>query len=126
MISVDRQNRAGLVKLLKDTKRILSESKRALAIFPEGTRAKDQKLLPFKTGTKFLAEKLKLRVQPVVITGSKHLLNEHNRTAHNATVRVIYLDPIDVAQAPETWYEDMRTTMQRVIDEEYERYGHAR
>ncbi|WP_297525769.1 1-acyl-sn-glycerol-3-phosphate acyltransferase, partial [Sulfurovum sp.] len=46
MISLDRGNKAGLIKLMKDVKVSLDEKHRAIAIFPEGTRAKDQKLLP--------------------------------------------------------------------------------
>ena len=48
MISVDRENKAGLVKLFKDVKESIKQKNRAVAIFPEGTRAKDQKLLSFK------------------------------------------------------------------------------
>jgi 1-acyl-sn-glycerol-3-phosphate acyltransferase len=126
MISVDRSNRAGLIKLLRDAKELITQKHRAIAIFPEGTRARDQKLLPFKAGTQFMADKLHLRIQPVVITGSKQLLNEHIRTAHNATVNVIYLDAFDADKAPESWYKDLRKTMQSVIDKEFEQYGHAR
>jgi 1-acyl-sn-glycerol-3-phosphate acyltransferase len=126
MISVDRSSRAGLIKLLKDAKELVTKKHRAIAIFPEGTRAKGQKLLPFKAGTQFMADKLNLRVQPVVITGSKWLLNEHNRTAHNATVKVIYLDAFNANEAAETWYEDLRTTMQSTIDEELEHHGRER
>jgi 1-acyl-sn-glycerol-3-phosphate acyltransferase len=126
MISVDRQNKAGLLKLVKDVEKLIREKHRAFAIFPEGTRAKDQKLLPFKAGTKFIAEKLALRVQPVVITGSKWLLSEHNRTAHNATVKVIYLEAFNAENAPKSWYTDLRERMQKVIDEEYETYGRER
>jgi 1-acyl-sn-glycerol-3-phosphate acyltransferase len=126
MISVDRQNKAGLLKLIKDAKDLISNKHRAIAIFPEGTRAKDQELLTFKAGTKLMANKLNLRVQPVVITGSKWLLNEHNRTAHNATIKIIYLEAFDAAEAPKEWYEEMRETMQGVIDTEYEQYGRER
>jgi 1-acyl-sn-glycerol-3-phosphate acyltransferase len=126
MISVDRSSRAGLIKLLKDARELITQKHRAIAIFPEGTRARGQKLLPFKSGTHFLADKLRLRIQPVVITGSKQLLNEHNRTAHNATVKVIYLDAFNAEEAPETWYDDLRATMQSVIDNEFEQYGRER
>ncbi len=126
MISVDRQNKAGLLKLVKDVDHLVNQKHRSFAIFPEGTRAKGQELLSFKAGTKFIAEKLKLRVQPIVITGSKQLLNEHNRTAHNATVNIIYLDAFDADTASETWYQDLRETMQNVIDKEYEAFGRKR
>ncbi len=126
MISVDRQNKAGLIRLLHDAEARIAEGGRALAIFPEGTRARGQKLLPFKAGAKLLANRLRLRVQPVVITGSKWLLNEHNRTAHNATVKVMYLTAFNVSEMPQTWYEDLRETMQHVIDEEQSVHGRER
>ncbi|WP_456449218.1 lysophospholipid acyltransferase family protein, partial [Hydrogenimonas sp.] len=50
MISVDREDRRGLIKLVKDVKESLETMHRPVAIFPEGTRSKDQKLLPFKEG----------------------------------------------------------------------------
>ncbi len=63
MIRVDRESRSGLIRLLKDAKETIEKGERAVAIFPEGTRAKEQKLLSFKSGAKLLAEKLNLRVQ---------------------------------------------------------------
>ncbi len=119
MISLDRGNKAALVSLLKSVKESREKLDRAVAIFPEGTRAKDQALLSFKAGTKIVAEKLELKVQPVVITGSKWVLNEHNKTAHNGTVHYTFLPTIDVATADEGWFEAMREQMQEVIDTAY-------
>ncbi len=124
MISVDRENKAGLLKLINDIKKGLKENpNRVIAIFPEGTRASDQKLLPFKSGASFVAKKLNLKVQPIVITGSKWVLNEHDKTAHNGTVRIHYLPPVDVSTANKEWYKDIATNMQRVIDNEEKEYG---
>ncbi len=117
MISLNRGNKAALVKLVKDVNISKEKLHRAVAIFPEGTRAKDQRLLPFKQGTKIIANKLGLKVQPVVITGSKWILNEHERTAHSGTVHFKFLPTIDVKNSPENWFEDLHTTMQKVIDE---------
>lgn len=123
MISVDRENKAGLVKLFKDTQKSLEQNHRAVAIFPEGTRADGQALLSFKPGPKFIAQKLKLTVQPIVIVGSKWVLNEHNRTAHSGTVRVIYLPSVNVKEASKEWYEDIRKQMQNIIDQQEQEYG---
>jgi len=123
MISVDRENKAGLVKLFKDAQETLEKKNRAVAIFPEGTRASDQKLLPFKPGPRFIAQKLGMRVQPVVIVGSKHVLNEHNRTAHSGTVKVIYLPSVDVSKAPKDWYDRIARDMQAEIDRQEREYG---
>ena len=118
MISIDRENKAGLIKLIKDVKESLEVKYRAVAVFPEGTRAKGQELGSFKSGTKFIAKKLGLKVQPVVITGSKYLFNEHDKTGHNSTVKYTYLSTIDVKNASDGWYDIARDSMQKVIDDE--------
>ena len=119
MISLDRGNKAGLIKLMKDVKNTVKDTDRAIAIFPEGTRAKEQKLLPFKQGTNMIAKKLKLKVQPVIITGSKWVLNEHDRTGHSGTVHYKFLPTIDVSTANENWFDTLQETMQKGIDDEY-------
>ena len=117
MIRLDRSSKAGLLGLFKDVKESKEVQQRQVAIFPEGTRARAQKLLPFKSGTKMIAEKLKLKVQPVIITGSKWVLNEHDRTGHSGTIHYTFLPTIDVANAPEEWFEQLHTTMQKEIDD---------
>ncbi|MEA1954097.1 MAG: lysophospholipid acyltransferase family protein [Campylobacterota bacterium] len=126
MISLDRGNKAGLIKLIKDVKISKEELKRPVAIFPEGTRAKEQSLLSFKQGTKIIANKLELKVQPIVITGSKWVLNEHNKTGHSGTVHYKFLPTIDVKNANETWFEDLHTQMQEVIDSEHTNHSRSR
>ncbi len=119
MISLDRSSKAGLLKLLKDVKETVEETNRAVAIFPEGTRAKEQPLLPFKQGTKMIAGKLKLKIQPVIITGSKWVLNEHEKTGHSGTVHYHFLDTIDVSAQNKEWFDALHMTMQKDIDAQY-------
>jgi len=119
MISLDRGNKAALIKLMKDVKESKEVLHRPVAIFPEGTRTDKQALLPFKVGAKLVAEKLGLKVQPIVITGSKKLLNEHNKTAHSAIVHYQFLPTIDVTKEDKDWYEKMRNNMQKVIDDTF-------
>ena len=126
MISVDRENKKGLIKLIKDVKESIEVKHRAVALFPEGTRAEGQELLDFKAGSRFIANKLGLKVQPVVITGSKHLLNEHDRTAHRSTVKYTFLPTIDVKNAPREWYDEMQKAMQKAIDDEYTHHSRSR
>ena len=121
MISVDRDSKAGLIKLLKDSKESIEIKNRAIAIFPEGTRSPNQKLLPFKAGAKLVANKLNLRVQPIVITGSKYALNEHNKTGHSGVINIHYLEAFDVKDAPKDWYEQIKEKMKKKIEEEYKK-----
>jgi len=126
MICIDRDNKTGLIKLLRDVKEtIVSDKKRIATIFPEGTRTDKQKLLPFKNGTKIIAEKLQLTIQPIVITNSKLLLNEHNKTAHKATVHITYLDTFKVDKSNKNWYKELSLSMQSIIDKE-EKLGRER
>jgi 1-acyl-sn-glycerol-3-phosphate acyltransferase len=126
MIAVDREDRRGLLKLLKDVKNSIEVLNRPIAIFPEGTRAKEQKLLPFKPGAKFIAEKYHMIVQPVVIVGSKCIVNEHEKTSIGGELKVIYMPSIDVSNAPKSWYEQLCIDMQNIIDQELEKNGNYR
>ncbi len=121
MILVERENKAGLVKLLKDVKARVDEG-RVVAIFPEGTRIKQQKLGKFKGGAKLMASKHGLQVQPVVVLGSRTLLNEKHKTHTPTTMKVIFLPPVE--QDDKQWYERVQTDMQEVIDYEFE-YNHC-
>jgi 1-acyl-sn-glycerol-3-phosphate acyltransferase len=126
MISLDRSNKAGLRKLMHDVEESRTLYKRPVAIFPEGTRTDKQPLLPFKQGTYLIASKLKLRVQPIVITGSKAVLNEHIRTGGSGVVKYTFLPTIDVATAPKRWFDEAREQMQGVINDEFEHHHRSR
>ena len=126
MISVNRGAKSALRQFITDVEESRDIYKRPVAVFPEGTRTAGQALLSFKAGTKIIAEKLGLRVQPIVITGSKKLLNEHNRTAHSAIVHYNFLPTIDVSTADENWYNTLRDDMQKVIDDKFTHNNRSR
>jgi len=125
-ISIDRGSKSSLRKFIKDVEISRDILKRPVAIFPEGTRTDKQKLLNFKGGTKLIADKLGLKVQPIVITGSKKLLNEHNKTAHSAIIHYHFLPTIDVSKADKNWYDKLRENMQKVIDDEFTHNNRSR
>ena len=105
MIIVDRQNKAGLIKLLKDVKDRLSYN-RPIAMFPEGTRSDGTKMLKFKTGAKIVANKFNLKVQPIVLLHTRDILDSQKLLANPGTVEVIYLDTID-PNSDKNWYENL-------------------
>lgn len=114
MICIDRSPK-GLVKLLKEAKERLKEN-RILAIFPEGTRSKTQKLLKFKVGAKILSEKLNLKVQPVVVVDSAKILDTQNFSANSGVLKVVFLDLVDTSK--DDWLEQTREKMQAILDSE--------
>jgi 1-acyl-sn-glycerol-3-phosphate acyltransferase len=121
MIVIDRKDRRSLVRLIKESKKRLSEG-RVIAMFPEGTRGKGDKILKFQNGAKFLAEKLNLKVQPVVVVNTRHIFDSQNLLAHSGDISLIYLDPINPSEN-ENWYEDMKESMEETLKKELEKYN---
>ncbi|AXX91270.1 1-acyl-sn-glycerol-3-phosphate acyltransferase [Malaciobacter molluscorum LMG 25693] len=116
MISIDRENKAGIVKLLKESKDRLSKG-RPIAIFPEGTRTNGKKLLKFKSGAKIIANKLNLRVQPAVLINTKNILDSQKLTCNPGIVKVIYLEPVQ-ASKDTNWFEETENKMREIIEQE--------
>jgi len=117
MILVERESKKSLIKLLKDSKDRLSKG-RPLAIFPEGTRTNGKKLLKFKAGARIIAEKFDLTVQPVVIIGTRKILDSQNLTQESGVVKVIYL-PTVKAEKSTTWYKDMEENIKVKLEQEF-------
>jgi 1-acyl-sn-glycerol-3-phosphate acyltransferase len=72
----------------------------SLAIFVEGTRSPDGRLLPFKKGPFFLAETCKLPVVPVTIRGTSALMPKGSLRLRAGTVAITLhpaLNPADFA-----------------------------
>ncbi len=115
-IKLDREDRKSLVHLLKESKE--KSRFKTIAIFPEGTRARGKKLLPFKPGAKIIAEKLHLKVQPVVILCARERFDSKTLELHPGPIKVLYLE----AFYPDTtkdWLKELRQKMQE-IKERYE------
>lgn len=116
MISVVRSDKRALVKLLKDVKDRLARG-RVIAIFPEGTRSNGNRLLKFQQGTKFIAEKLNLKILPVVITGSINVFDSKKLEAYGKDITVNFL-PSVTPQADTSWYKDLHVSMEKVLKDE--------
>ncbi|AXH08655.1 1-acyl-sn-glycerol-3-phosphate acyltransferase [Malaciobacter halophilus] len=116
MISIDRENKAGLVKLLRESKDRLSKG-RPIAIFPEGTRTDGKSMLPFKSGAKMVADKLKLRVQPVVMLNTRDILDSKKLTCNPGIVKVIYLEPVQASKDTD-WFKQTELKMNEVLKQE--------
>ncbi|CZE45772.1 lysophospholipid acyltransferase family protein [Campylobacter geochelonis] len=113
MIAVDRKNPRSIVSLVRDIKDRVDNG-RVIAMFPEGTRGRGEKLLKFQDGAKVAIQKLNLKVQPIVLKDTLKLLDAKNISLNSGVVKVACLDVIDTTSP--TWYEDLRKDMQEVYD----------
>ena len=117
MILVERESKKSLMKLLKDCKDRLSKN-RPIGIFPEGTRSNGKELLKFKAGARIIAEKFDLVVQPVVIIGTRKILDSQNLTQESGIVKVKYLPSIK-AEKKTSWYKDMEANIKEELEKEF-------
>jgi|TARA_B100001063_G_scaffold50563_1_gene44540 1-acyl-sn-glycerol-3-phosphate acyltransferase len=120
MISIDRENKAGIIHLFKEVKDRLDKG-RPIAMFPEGTRSDGTKMLKFKAGAKMVANKYKLKVQPVLIFNTRNIVDSKKLEATPGLVKVIYLDPVQ-ADKTTSWFEDTEENMKTLFEEEIKKY----
>jgi 1-acyl-sn-glycerol-3-phosphate acyltransferase len=75
------------IKAMGKAKNIL-RSGSSILVFPEGTRSKSGKLLPFKKGALFLAFVSKAKVVPVAISGSNKIMPPKKHTLNPCPVKI--------------------------------------
>lgn len=118
MILIDREDKRGLASLLKEAKVRIDEH-RPLVIFPEGTRSEGkEKFLPFKLGAKILAEKFKLRVQPVVLVNTRKVFNTSPLESLSDSMRAIILPSFE-PECRTDWFDRIEIQMQEVYLKHY-------
>ena len=116
-IAVERESKMALLSLIKDASRVL-EKKRTITMFPEGTRSTKGKMLPFKSGAKIIADKYKLKVQPVVLINTSKHFNVKKFHAQSGTIKIIFLPSFIADKNDDNWLKNLRKTMQEVYDNE--------
>ncbi|MFT5836092.1 MAG: 1-acyl-sn-glycerol-3-phosphate acyltransferase [Sulfurimonas sp.] len=116
-ISVTRESKTSLLKLLKDAKDRLEKGK-VITMFPEGTRSTKGKMLPFKSGAKMLADKYKLKVQPIVLMQTAKYYNVKDFYYKPGRIKVIYMDSFVADRKNPDWLNNLRVEMQKVYDDE--------
>ncbi len=104
-ITIDRNDRRSGVKLLKEVK---SKKGLKVVIFPEGTRSLTGEMQAFEAGAKIVAEKLSLKVQPIVIKDLSRYYNEGKKLSKKGTVHIEILPPVELTEG---WYEKCRADM---------------
>jgi len=93
LVPVDRSDREAAVNSMKDAEKVMSRGLN-LTVFPEGTRSRDGRLLPFKKGPFYLAMDSGVPVVPVTILGSERLMTKGSAIIRGGTVRMLFHDPV--------------------------------
>jgi 1-acyl-sn-glycerol-3-phosphate acyltransferase len=93
LVPVDRRDREAAVNSMKEAEKVMSRGLN-LTVFPEGTRSRDGRLLPFKKGPFYLAMDSCVPVVPVTILGSERLMAKGSAIIRRGTVRMVFHDPV--------------------------------
>lgn len=113
MIALDRSNPRSIVSLIKDAKDRLANN-RVIAIFPEGTRGRGEKMLKFQEGAKILATKLNLRIQPIVLKDTLNSFDVKNFIIKKSEISMKILPSFK--PNGDHWYENLQNEMQKAYD----------
>ena len=114
MIALDRSNPRSIVSLIKDAKDRLANN-RVIAIFPEGTRGRGEKMLKFQEGAKILATKLNLRIQPIILKDTLNSFDVKNFIIKKSEISMKILPSFK--PNGDHWYENLQNEMQKAYDE---------
>ena len=120
MISIDRENKAGIITLLKEAKDRLDRG-RPIAMFPEGTRSDGKQMLSFRPGAKMVANKYNLKIQPIVLFNTRNIVDSKKLLATPGVVKVVYLEPIQ-ASKDTNWFEEIEIKMNEAFNKECNNY----
>ncbi|XP_039140345.1 1-acyl-sn-glycerol-3-phosphate acyltransferase-like [Dioscorea cayenensis subsp. rotundata] len=93
-LRIDRSNPMAAIESMKEVARAIVRNKLSLIIFPEGTRSKTGRLLPFKKGFVHIALQSKLPIVPMVLTGTHLAWKKNSLRVRPAPLTVKYLLPI--------------------------------
>jgi 1-acyl-sn-glycerol-3-phosphate acyltransferase len=99
----------------------------SLVIFPEGTRPKDGRMLPFKRGAFRIAVETRLPIVPIGMDGARDIVPPHGWLVRSGEVRVTVGRPIDTRSwRSESLAEHVaasRAAVQRCVDRSVARRG---
>lgn len=114
-IPLERESKSALIALFKAVKERVDDG-RTICIFPEGTRSESGRMRPFKPGAKLLADKLALRVQPVVLIDTARYFSSKRFTARPGVITAVFLESFTADAKDPAWLKRLQAAMQETYD----------
>jgi 1-acyl-sn-glycerol-3-phosphate acyltransferase len=95
-VPVERENREAAAASVETALKYLKEGL-SFAVYPEGTRSRDGRMLPFKKGTFVMAVRAKVPVVPVSIVGAQDLMRPGEWAVRPGEVTIRFGPPVDAS-----------------------------
>ncbi len=97
IVPVEREQRESAIQSIRRAGEVMRHHIN-MTLFPEGTRSRDGRLLPFKKGPFHLAMETGLPVVPVTILGTYEMMPKGNWIVRSGTATLVFHPPIDPKQ----------------------------
>ena len=97
MVPVDRRNREAAIESVHAAAAVLNHGLN-MVVFPEGTRSRDGRLLPFKKGPFHLAVEAGVPVVPVTLLGTYECWPKGQFASRGGTTTVVFHPPIEPSE----------------------------
>jgi 1-acyl-sn-glycerol-3-phosphate acyltransferase len=94
-VEVDRDNRERAISAFAKAAKQIRERGTIVTVYPEGTRSRDGRVLPFKKGPFMLALESQVPIVPVAVDGAQHALRKHTLRLYGHPIRVVVGKPIE-------------------------------
>ena len=115
VVPIDRSNTQSAVESARLATEKLRNGK-SYVIYPEGTRSRDGRLLPFKKGAFMMAIEAGVPIVPVSISGSTKIMPKGEIKIFPSTVYITVHEPISTAgYSRENIAELMKTTRAKIV-----------
>jgi 1-acyl-sn-glycerol-3-phosphate acyltransferase len=115
VVPVDRSNSPAAVESAKVATENLRRGK-SYVVYPEGTRSRDGRMLPFKKGAFMMAIDAGVPVVPVTVSGATRIMPKAQVKVFPSTVRITVHEPISTAgYAKENVAELMARTRTKIF-----------
>ncbi len=105
-ISIDRSDRASAFQSLDRAARIIRDGT-SVMLFPEGTRSRDGKLLPFKKGGFVMAVDAGVPIVPIAVSGTHEIMPKGRLLIRRGNVQVHLQPPIETSSYTRKTKDDL-------------------
>ncbi|MFH2007418.1 MAG: lysophospholipid acyltransferase family protein [bacterium] len=113
-VFIDRSDREKAFASLRAAKSLL-DGGISVMFFPEGTRSKNGRMIPFKKGGFMMALQMGLPILPVSISGSRHALPSGLFRSLPGKINITIHEPIDTSRYTEETVEQLMSDTRAVI-----------
>jgi len=125
--TIDRKNSSDSIARLNEAGSSLLSKRRSLVVFPEGTRTRTSKMMPFKKGAFHIASISKTTITPIVLNGCWHLWPPGSLLPAPGVVKLSYLKPIssDGKSPDELLYQTRKVIAEYMDNDKFRVYDNG-